>query len=1491
MSIAIKFKKFVAAAAVTTLIFSMFGFLPSVSAKTFNDVTENDWFYEYVEKLVEKGVITAGPTYRPNEILNRAELVKIAIEATTGPIMDLPKTPSFDDVAVDAWYFPYVESAVALGVVEGYRDASGSLTGLFGPSDPVTRAAAVKIFSNAFGLPTPPASAQLPFNDVREGDWFYPYVLSTYCNSVVSGYTDAAGELTGKFGPGDPITRAQVAKITVNADNPVAICGEETGDDTTGDDTSGTGDTTGDDTVQPEGDLDVVRDSDYVYESYDIPSNAASVIMLPLELTAGASSSASTNLTVAGGVQLYGVSVTRQGLGDNNDIDQVWLEDADGNVISNSASVNNDDLAVIRLKKGGILIPSGESVKLYVVASFDVAAINAAGRNHRFTIMNADNIESSAANISGAFPIQGDLFTIANYQTAELVFQAQGAARTIEVGSTQTEVGRFKLTNDGGANNKSLVVTRLTLRNIGSLDAQNSGNYVLYLGSTAVSAPAEMTADDYVTFDFTMPVALDNNGAYLAQTASDGMTLGNNNSKDLTAKADIYGADGQGNNIQLKLDDGQRDVRAYEIGTGFGVRVVDIAGATANDVNLALITVDAGDLNIARSPDSRESQTVAPATQDFDMLKVKISTATELQMKDMDVVLQVVEGAPLLVQAANVDLDEVLDNVRIVQYSADGVTVKRSVVSQADLAATRLNLIGPGPALPDIVVNMDDDFSLPKTIGRAANAGFVAGISKIAADTTTSTVKNIGLTWDILIDVKNQKIIGGVAVNYNDTTFKVLVQAADINDLEYEGSGDQVIVENVKGNAASSVFRIGKSRLRLTRTDGLTNGQNFVAGANGLKLFQFGMQNNDAQSVTVSSIGINFLNAAPHIQKQFISSVRLIVNGKQVGNIEDPVNGANAVTIDGLEIVIPKNSMVKVDVLVDLSTAIVAADLIVGRDKLQAEIEAVTAFDNNGETLATADVIFRDAFGVDQDIDVATSFDSALLDIVASGLLTQSIGGDTPESAVIVANSVSKNTEIPVATYKFASVDDNIFVSDLSFINTNSQGVKLTDAVTGGRLAKLNLYGPTKSSTAGNVLLAATEVKVSSDGVIESGDINFHPTTYIYVPGNSSVVVRVSVVTNDVSNEGQTGKNVRLVIASYKATSEASGDVLKLIKVEDETRLPGAVTTICWDLNADGDFADTGEANIAVQATNVDNLLVIAGSVDKMPAAGARVTTYVGVACTAWVAAPAPGVGTEVDGSPAANLYTIRKTKPTITNEALPNTTLTAGSDLVIHKIKVAGDENADVHLHRVTFDIALIGIALNGGTWNPVTLAWTNAPFKLYKDNGLTLVPAHVGIDIDLDGVYNEFGVDQTTGNDGYNTNIDPAGQGWMGLNGNVMRVQFNILAADNVTQSDEEIQGGYSKVYELKATNPIQNVLASVIDGDSITTKLTQDTAEDLTLIGTPLTIDNTVTLALAKAAGEINYTLWSDESTPGHTIASPDWTNGFLLKYPTTGNTRNR
>jgi hypothetical protein len=80
----------------------------------------------------------------------------------------------FRDVAVSAWFAPYVQSVAQAGIVSGYADATGKPLGLYGPANPVTYAEIAKMAIEASGTTEQPLGP--PRNRFAHGHWAERYI-------------------------------------------------------------------------------------------------------------------------------------------------------------------------------------------------------------------------------------------------------------------------------------------------------------------------------------------------------------------------------------------------------------------------------------------------------------------------------------------------------------------------------------------------------------------------------------------------------------------------------------------------------------------------------------------------------------------------------------------------------------------------------------------------------------------------------------------------------------------------------------------------------------------------------------------------------------------------------------------------------------------------------------------------------------------------------------------------------------------------------------------------------------------------------------------------------------------------------------------------------------------------------------------------------------------------------------------------------------------
>ena len=112
--------------------------------------------------VYNQGIVGGYPdgSYQANRVINRAELLKIIVEAAyDNEFESYGDTSCFSDVPVGQWYTPYVCFAKSEGIVQGYGDGS------FQPAAEINFVEALKMAMVGFG------------NEYTEGDPWYRDVV------------------------------------------------------------------------------------------------------------------------------------------------------------------------------------------------------------------------------------------------------------------------------------------------------------------------------------------------------------------------------------------------------------------------------------------------------------------------------------------------------------------------------------------------------------------------------------------------------------------------------------------------------------------------------------------------------------------------------------------------------------------------------------------------------------------------------------------------------------------------------------------------------------------------------------------------------------------------------------------------------------------------------------------------------------------------------------------------------------------------------------------------------------------------------------------------------------------------------------------------------------------------------------------------------------------------------------------------------------------
>jgi len=198
--------------------------------RTFTDVPCPHWARMFIESLAVAGITSGFPdgTFRPDFSVNRAQMVVFLARSADLALHDLGAfTPppcgqeSFGDVPCTHWAYRFIEYAIAKGLVAGFDgppNPGGGTSLIFRPGQVVTRQtmalflARVRDFSDHdFAAFAPPACGNERFPDVPCSNPSYKAIEYLAAKSITAGFSN------GLYGPGQPVTRAQMAVFLVRA--------------------------------------------------------------------------------------------------------------------------------------------------------------------------------------------------------------------------------------------------------------------------------------------------------------------------------------------------------------------------------------------------------------------------------------------------------------------------------------------------------------------------------------------------------------------------------------------------------------------------------------------------------------------------------------------------------------------------------------------------------------------------------------------------------------------------------------------------------------------------------------------------------------------------------------------------------------------------------------------------------------------------------------------------------------------------------------------------------------------------------------------------------------------------------------------------------------------------------------------------------------------------------------------------------------------------
>ncbi len=168
---------------------------PVITAPTFRDVKDGDYFKDAVDWAVEKGITsgTSDSTFSPDAACTRAQSVTFLWRANDKETVS--GSNPFTDVSSGDYFYQPVLWAVKKGITKGTSNTT------FSPEENCTRAQIVTFLYRAAGEPA--ASGSL-FQDVASDAYYANAVRWAVANGITSGTSSST------FSPDEICTRAQI---------------------------------------------------------------------------------------------------------------------------------------------------------------------------------------------------------------------------------------------------------------------------------------------------------------------------------------------------------------------------------------------------------------------------------------------------------------------------------------------------------------------------------------------------------------------------------------------------------------------------------------------------------------------------------------------------------------------------------------------------------------------------------------------------------------------------------------------------------------------------------------------------------------------------------------------------------------------------------------------------------------------------------------------------------------------------------------------------------------------------------------------------------------------------------------------------------------------------------------------------------------------------------------------------------------------------------
>ncbi len=142
-------------------------------------------------------------------LITRVAIMLASATTITAFAMLIP----FSDVSPNAWYSVYVNQAAESGIISGYKDSQGNLTGHYGPANQITIAETLKIASEGAGYDE--TTVDVPPGYTELYGWATDYIFTAQnCCGIGKGFSL---EEWNDWSFDRPAVRVEVAAVLAKA--------------------------------------------------------------------------------------------------------------------------------------------------------------------------------------------------------------------------------------------------------------------------------------------------------------------------------------------------------------------------------------------------------------------------------------------------------------------------------------------------------------------------------------------------------------------------------------------------------------------------------------------------------------------------------------------------------------------------------------------------------------------------------------------------------------------------------------------------------------------------------------------------------------------------------------------------------------------------------------------------------------------------------------------------------------------------------------------------------------------------------------------------------------------------------------------------------------------------------------------------------------------------------------------------------------------------